>query len=65
MAKKFKRGDNVASSRSRQGSKEEDYITDLLGRAVEKLGEDLDKNKIQLKVGKNVSIDIHKLNKLN
>ncbi len=56
---------NVASPRSRQGSKEEDYITDLLGRAVEKLGEDLDKNKIQLNVGKNVSIDIHKLNKLN
>jgi len=65
MAKKFKRGDNVASSRSRQGSKEEDYIKDLLGRAVEKISDDLVSKKIQLEVEKNVSIDIYKDDKLN
>ena len=56
MAKKFKRGDYVASSRSRQGNEEEDYIKDLLGRAVEKLGKDLKINKEISKVEKNVSI---------
>ena len=65
MAKKFKRGDIVASSRSRQGSKEEDYIKDLLGRAVEKISDDLVSKKIQLEVEKNVSIDIYKDDKLN
>ena len=56
MAKKIKRGDKIASSRSRKGNEEEDFIKDLLGRAVEKLGKDSKINKEISKVEKNVSI---------
>ena len=64
MAKKVKRADIVGSCRSRTGNQEEDFITDLLGRAVEKLGKDLKKSK-QLQVEKNVTINVYKDNKLN
>ena len=56
MAKKIKRGDKIASSRSRKGNEEEDFIKDLLGRAVEKLGKDSKINKEISKIEKNVSI---------
>ena len=53
MAKKIKRGDKIASSRSRKGNEEEDFIKDLLGRAVEKLGKDSKINKEISKGSKN------------
>ena len=56
MAKKIKRADIVGSCRSRTGKQEEDFLTDLLGRAVEKLGKDLKINKEISKVEKNVSV---------